>query len=98
MEANAESNSTTGSDDLLQLDMGGGAQNTQQSSESAILGSMANTTGTKSIQRDDGQSDELVSDACVCPKSILYEDANIQVGINQQYKGAMGRIMLYFGQ
>ena len=95
---NTGNNSTTGSDDLLQLDMGVGAQNTQSSSESMIPGSMANPTETKTIPKEMmGRVMNWFRDACVCPKSVLYEDANIQVGINQQYKGAMGRIMLYFG-
>ena len=73
-------------------------KNAQPSSESEILGSMANTSGTKTIPKEMmGRVMNWFRDACVCPKSILYEDANIQVGINQQYKGAMGRIMLYFG-
>eukprot|EP00505_MAST-04D_sp_SCG-Rhode-Island_P001696 Stramenopile-MAST_4_protein_1696 len=33
---------------------------------------------------------------CVTTKSMLYEDSVLQIGLQQQYKGAMGRIMLFF--
>jgi AP-2 complex subunit alpha len=35
-------------------------------------------------------------DGCVAPKSLLYEDSMIQIGMQQQYKGNIGRIMLFF--
>eukprot|EP00943_MAST-04B_sp_MAST-4B-sp1_P003614 g3614.t1 len=96
-EGSGNSNGGGDNDDLLGLSMGGGG-NPPATTESLIDGFGGGATETQTIPEGMmGNVMEWFRNACVCPKSILYEDNNIQVGIQQQYKGAMGRVMLFFG-
>ena len=62
------------------------------------MGDFGGSSEPKTIPKEMmGKVMKCFRDACVCPKSILYEDNEIQVGIQQQYQGAMGRVMLFIG-
>jgi AP-2 complex subunit alpha len=93
-------NSNGGDDDLLGLSMNGNTNNDMNGGGGGddLLGDFGGSSEPKTIPKEMmGKVMKCFRDACVCPKSILYEDNEIQVGIQQQYQGAMGRVMLFIG-